>query len=568
MNIVKIHIRSVVVFFMLFLLSACGDKYSISVNPLQRNFSNSQMNFIFGPFVDSKFIVVYDSGRIPFGSHPREDNLEIFYSQDIGINFHLMKYENDETVQVKADTNDYFNPFLAKGRVCALHDSLGSENIKPSVNVIHFFLSKVSGIINRIYSSDSGNYAIALLSHDDNIYFLHLRQKRFNVIRSSIHKFNSVIFSKDDMFLILSYDSHLVYYSIVKNKSIELVRNIMSPKLNPSVHNNEVYFVMNDTSEFYQIYKVPISNFNTKPVLVKKSNHDLRLPKVKDNYLYFITIIRSEYLLKCENLSTLKEEYLTTKGVVYNYKLFLKDKLVVAYSDFYTPRNIFIYNLKTHKMKNISGNSIKINIKYRYIHKSAYISSAYLFKPDDSALRRGIILFIHPGLNADFSPRWDKTLTNLTNNGYTIIAPNYPMSCGYGKKYRNQSIIAAVSDIINWENYIKEKYPGQPLYLLSFSSGNIIMELVLHEGSNGVKAAASFFGIPADNIPEFSLPILYILGKNDPYINYETRDNMLKESINMGYNLKVLTFGKEGHWFRKAVDIKHSINSILSFWAQ
>lgn len=34
--------------------------------------------------------------------------------------------------------------------------------------------------------------------------------------------------------------------------------------------------------------------------------------------------------------------------------------------------------------------------------------------------------------------------------------------------------------------------------------------------------------------------ILYILDKNDPLLNYEARDSMLRKSINMGHNIKIL----------------------------
>jgi hypothetical protein len=533
------------------------------------------IKFIYGQYIDSHFIILQNSLH-------KNGTSEIIFSLDPGNYFRLIKYKNGIATKFLSGQRDYFYPFLATGENGALYDSLGDEKFKTNLNELDFFSRRYNGTFRKIYSSKKGKFIITLLNNDNNIYFLDLINKTVKIIGQIQQKLNSVVFADHDKYVIISYDNHLVYYSITKDRGIELLRNILSPKLNPSIHNDDLYFVMNDTSEYYQIYKLRLpkkfprkphtgfnkTNYIETPELVKRSNHDLRLPSVWNNYLYFISIIRNEYLLKRENLLTQKEEFLTTKGVVYNYKFFQNDKLVMAYSNFNTPRNLIIYNLKSHNGKNISGTRTKLNIKYRYIGKSQNLSPAYLFESNDSTLKKGIILFIHPGLHSDFSPRWDNTLMNLIRNGYILIAPNYPMSCGLGKTYKNEPLSAAVNDIEYWESFIKKNFSDQPLYLLSFSSGNVIMETVLRDGNNGVKAAVSIFGIPGDYLPGFSIPVLYMLGKNDPLVNYRERDNILEKSINMGYNIKILTFDKEGHWFRKAVDIKHCVNSIITFYSQ
>lgn len=534
---------------LLICIASCNDYPELSIKTSK---------FTFGPFIDSKIII--------------KNNSSIIFSRGDGNNFRIMKYRSGISTKLFGGEKDYFNPFIAKGKTCALSDSLGTAEFKPSTEILDFFLSKFGTTIDKIYSSKSGNYVVILLNQNNAIYLVDLKSRKFNMLGIVSEKLNSAVFSKDDKFLILSYDSHLLYYSIEKNKSVELVKNIITPKLNPSIDNNEIYFVMNNNSEYYQIYKIKLNDLSSSPVLIKNSNHDLRLPKVWENYLYFITIIKSEYLLVRENLITHNEEFLTTKGVVYNYEFFDKNKLAIIYSDFITPRNVFIYNLKTKKMDNIGGKSINLNIKYTFICKDKNLSDglqdlspAYIFEPKDHLFNKGVILFFHPGLHKDFSPRWDNILMNLTNNGYVIIAPNYPMSSGYGKFYQNQSIDLTVNDIQKWLKYIKRKY-SYPLYFISSSSGNIIMETVLNETNYEVKAAVSIFGIPGTGISGTSTPVLYILGKNDPLVEYKSRLFALKKEAVEGCNIKIKTFTDEGHWFRKASNIRTSIDLINAFF--
>lgn len=288
------------------------------------------------------------------------------------------------------------------------------------------------------------------------------------------------------------------------------------------------------------------------------------MPKVKGDFLYYIEIIRSEYLLKRINLKSLETESLTHKGVVYNYDFFNDTLISFVYSDLNTPKNLFLCNIETGKLVNVSGSSTNHNICASFISDSGSLSCAWLLS-DTLKTMKGIILFIHPGIHSDFSPRWDNLLMDICANGYYILAPNYPMSCGYGKELAGMSVEDAVHDLGAWKKYIRENYKNKPVYCISASSGNILMEQLLDDDFSGINAAVSLFGVPRNgNNPKKKIPVLYILGENDPVINFSSRYNQLAELNSIKYTY-IISYPDEGHWFRKKKNLEDAVCRIIKY---
>ncbi|MCP5063389.1 MAG: hypothetical protein GY936_13130 [Ignavibacteriae bacterium] len=326
-------------------------------------------------------------------------------------------------------------------------------------------------------------------------------------------------------------------------------------KLNPHFYKDEIFFVNN----YYKIYKIN-SKFSNKAEVVLETEHDLRIPKRDNSYLYFIEIINSEYLLKRIHLGNMNNEILTNKGVVYNYD-FLKSNLVLSYSDFNTPRCISILDLDTKLVSNISGGSHIINGSFKFTKPSPISSPSFIYSPESSN-PKGLIIYLHPGLHSDFSPRWDTILMTLVKNGYKIFAPNYPMSSGYGKNYFSSSFSSAVTDILKLKEHLKLRYNNTPLFFISASSGNILMENILARDKTDVNSSISLFGLPGIK-PQNNT--LYILGTNDPLVNFSKRTSQLKEYQTDNNRLTIETYSNEGHWFRRKENIKDVVVKILNY---
>ena len=344
------------------------------------------------------------------------------------------------------------------------------------------------------------------------------------------------------------------------------LKEIEGDKLNPSIFGNKIFFVNNSKSEYFQIYAGNLSSIDLKPSIIYSCSYDLRLPKYDGKFLYYLQLINSEYLLFRKKLNSSQIEQITKKGVVYNYDFWEESKIILFYSDFFTPTSLILFNTINKLFQNLTAHSINTKFSYSIFKPNQDLSLSYILKSNISYKIRGIILFIHPGLRNDFSPRWDSILMGLIANNYIIIAPNYPMSIGYGKTYNNSNVDSAVQDLINWRKYIKKIFPSNPLYVVTSSSGNILLEKYLNKDNKNITAAVSIFGLPGLQKINFSTPLLYILGQNDPLVNYKERNFFLLKAKEKERNIFIESYANEGHWFRHISNIKSALDKILGFF--
>ncbi len=533
--------KNIILIFIILVLVICSCENSEDIGNYSLTFINDVVE------VDPNFLILKDKSFV--------------FLENRDSIFQLYKYKNNKIKKINISKNSVFNPFLIKGRIVVLSDFNGDENFKVVPNLLEKYLN--GKYIKKIFSFNNGYYIIYQKQDLTEISFINLITNKKNKIFRYEKVFNGMSYSQKGNFFVFSYDDHLIYYDIRKNKSYKLTENIEGRKISPFIYNNSLFFINNYYSEYFAIYTLDLNKINSRAKIFYKTKNDLKLPKYDGKYLYFIEIINNEYLLKRKNYKTGIIEKLTNKGVVYNYDFLDSKHLIISYSDFNTPRSINIFNIKNKYMKNISGNTINIEAEYLYFRKNKYMSAAYEFYPTLIKKIKGIILFFHPGLNSDFSPRWDTILMTLVENGYKIYAPNYPMSFGYGKSYALSDFKSAVMDMIKWKKYLKRTYPNKSLYLMSASSGNIIMENVLASECKDVNASVSLFGLIGTKP---NSKTLYVLGKNDPYVNYKFRINQLKEAMKNKIELKVVTYKNEGHWFRRKKNIKNAVVKILNYF--
>jgi len=202
---------------------------------------------------------------------------------------------------------------------------------------------------------------------------------------------------------------------------------------------------------------------------------------------------------------------------------------------------------------------------YYFHSKTQYLSPAYEFIPAIAQDIKGTVLFIHPGLHLDFSPRWDTVLMTLVENGYRIFAPNYPMSAGYGKNHFSSEPKAAVLDILKWKKYLLEKYNNESLYLLTSSSGNLLMESILEIDNEDITSSASLFGLSGIRPQEKTL---YVLGKKDSRVNFDKRYSQLKEYQTRSNDLVIAAYNNEGHWLRNIKNTKDALLKIINYFGE
>ncbi len=499
--------------------------------------------------VDARYLVLPDSS--------------IVFSANRDSVYQLFKYKNKSIQKLSKTNKSVFTPFLIKEIIAGLSDFSGNENYQIVPNLLDMYLN--DNYVKKIFSFNKGKYIILQLKNSSKIFFINLNNNKKVVLFEFKNKLNGVFYSRENDCFIISYDDVLICYNIGNNNIYKLAENIKGRKLNPFIYNEQVFFVNNSYSEYYQIFNLNINDKNLSPKIFYETDYDVKLPKFDGNYLYFVEVVNNEYLLKRKKVKTNFVENITDKGVIYNYDFLNSENLIIAYSDFYTPKCIGIINPVNKKIKNISGSSFDISANYKYYPSIKNLSPAYELYSTLKKNTKGILLFFHPGLHSDFSPRWDTILMMLVENGYIIFAPNYPMSFGYGKKYSLSNFDDAVNDMLGWKKHLNNKYKNLPIYFISASSGNILMENVLEKSDEDVNASVSLFGLSG---VKPNIKTLYILGKNDPIVNFNYRYNQLREYKTSENKLLITIYNNEGHWFRRKENIKDAVVKILDYFAK
>lgn len=499
-----------------------------------------QMNF-----ADTKYLITPDSSLV--------------FSIDSGSAFRMYKYKSNKIESLFPGLENVFSPFIYDGHIAALKDDLGNEDYHVTDKRLSALFSNKS--VKDIYSSSRGNHFVVRFKSDNAVYVFNTKANTIIPLFNVSDRLHSVTFSEDGNNALISYDNHLICYSFPERTAKELAADIKSTKYNPCWSKNTVLFASNHESEFYRIYKIDLKSKIRTPKLVHSSDHDLRLPKLKGSNLYIVEIINNQYLLKSKNLITSNIEVITNSGVVYNYDFIGDHKIIAFYSSFNRPNSVFEYDVISKSKRFICGSDLKVSGSFEFVQKTDSLSSAYIYKPKAGCWVKGVIIFIHPGLHSDFSPRWDAILNSLTELGFIIVAPNYPMSFGYGKTFSQKDYSMAVNDIIKWKNTISKCYHGYQISMLTASSGNMLMESCMERDYSGISHCASLFGM-SGNVSTPCVPSLFILGKNDPFIDCSIRSAFLANCP----DTKLYIYDDEGHWFRKTDNLKDCIQKVNGFF--
>lgn len=486
-------------------------------------------------------------------------NGDIVFSATDDNTYSIYKYTS-KGLQKKDHGDGYLSPFMIDNRVYGLIDNNGDQNYITD----HVIIKKlVAGrFIRYLQAFANTDQVVVQLNNDNTVYLLDISEESKTVMLNGVRKVHNILKVNGNSFII-NYDGTLSIFNLQTKSEQVLTENINGESMNAYVTEELFLYYANQNEQDH--YKILEINLKIKPlksrVIHEKRGFDVRMPKRKGDFLYFLELVNSEYLLYRMNLRTKTLKQITRKGVVYMYDFGPKNNIVLSYSDFEHPKCIADYDIKNEKFTIKTGSRQQLPFTYQPL-KSKYGSNAYLIKPKNN-LYKGVIVYFHPGLHSDFSPRWDPIIINLVINGYVILAPNYPMSSGYGQRFYQSDLKIAAEDIGGWKNYIRANFKPYPMYYLSSSSGNILMEKSLKDDDEGVSAFASLFGISVESEKFSKKEGLYILGENDPIVNFQTR----KQSIMFinGQN-KVISYPTEGHWIRNQTNNEDLVKKIINFY--
>ncbi|MFP7299448.1 S9 family peptidase [Neobacillus niacini] len=235
---------------------------------------------------------------------------------------------------------------------------------------------------------------------------------------------------------------------------------------------------------------------------------------------------------------------------------------------------------------------------------------ALLFKAKEDTTNGHVILWPHGGPQAAERKEFRSLFQFLVNRGYSIFAPNFRGSSGYGLKFMKMvegdwGHGPRLDNIEGLEFLIKNGYADREKILLMGGSYGGYMALLLHgRHADYFKAVVDIFG-PSDlfsfinSVPEHWKPVmnqwvgdpvkdreklieyspitylenmvkpmLVIQGAMDPRVIKAESDQIVDALQKNGVNVKYMVFEDEGHGFTKKENEIKVYRAVLDFFNQ
>jgi hypothetical protein len=507
---------------------------------------HSARPFIRPPFDDVAFklwnrFLVRDDGRVILAVN--EDG-----------HFRLYEYSPGARRQLLPDTVDAIDAFLVGDRVVGLVDARGDDHLVPADPAVASLVP--GGSVESVFGSPDHRGAVVLTATGRELHWIDFTTGAVQLISKVSRRMEGVAFCSPSE-IVVAHDGGLALYDTSAKTTRPLARELAGRKRNPSCANGEILLSAEDGGELYGIYRIADIHGDGPPERLLREGHDLLEPKRRGDFVYFVAVIDSEYLLRRLSLRTGRSEDLTRNGVVYEYELIGTDTLVYSHRDMQTPAAVISMSLIDRSTSIIERERADVLFGIESVPAQDGRSGAFVFQPPASTPPAGSILYFGPR-GADVSPRWDRHLMGLLYQGYTIYAPNYPGSVGFGRSYEDAPLSRAVDDMTRWGTFVKSR--SHPVCYLSVSSGNVVMESVLGSDSANVVAAAAMFGLSSSPAYRPPVPTLFALGEEDPIVPFGRRTADLR--LLGDPNVRVVGYANEGHWLHRREDLDDLLRRI------
>lgn len=132
---------------------------------------------------------------------------------------------------------------------------------------------------------------------------------------------------------------------------------------------------------------------------------------------------------------------------VHHLPQFTADSVVILYEDASHPCDLWKINLEDGSMQQLTD-SLPDELhdvefiqpeEVWYTSKDGTQVPALLYRPKNVSEDSPAVINIHGGPNWSYQFLWEPMMSHLASRGWTVLAPNYRGSTGYGKKWQNAS---------------------------------------------------------------------------------------------------------------------------------
>jgi dipeptidyl aminopeptidase/acylaminoacyl peptidase len=306
-------------------------------------------------------------------------------------------------------------------------------------------------------------------------------------------------------------------------------------------------------------------------------------------------------LLQTNDLSEITLTGLPKTGMVYSVR-FSKDSkyLSLVIGDATHTADIWIYSLidnvctqLTWSKQGVPAEELVEPTLFRYTSFDGLSIPAFLYMPKDAQGKVPVVVSIHGGPEAQYTPSLALLTQYFVYQGYAVIAPNVRGSSGYGKKYLGlddiEKRLDSVHDLATLHGHIKTipQLDADKVVLMGGSYGGY-MTLAglafypdLWVGGVDIVGIANFvtflentapyrravreaeYGYldkhrellhsisPINHVDKIKAPLFVIHGANDPRVPLDEAQQMVSKLSEIGRRAELLVYADEGHGLSK-----------------
>ncbi|MEK6752396.1 MAG: S9 family peptidase [Chloroflexota bacterium] len=287
---------------------------------------------------------------------------------------------------------------------------------------------------------------------------------------------------------------------------------------------------------------------------------------------------------------------------IHAFPQFTSNSVVILYEDVNRPPDLWKINLEDGAAVQLT-NSLEDKLNFIqpeeiwYASKDGAQAPALLYRAKES---KCAVVYIHGGPNWHLQFSWNPELSYMASQGWTVLAPNYRGSTGYGKKWQNASrydmggvdnddCAAGVKYLI--ENGLAEKnkigvtgrshggyltmtcMTGYPeLFAVGSAVVPFLNWIKSHKNSREDLQHWNIenMGDPEDNkelwiarspyffLDKINAPVQMICGANDPRCPASESIDARDKLVELGREVELLLYVGEGHSF---LDVENVIDS-------
>ena len=432
--------------------------------------------------------------------------------------------------------------------------------------------------------------------------------------------------SDGNLLLIERYYNNANQDVLLVNRMTGEIKNITkhegSSKNRSSIFNKKgsrIYFISDHQREFTALacYDLKTGAFSWEA----EEKWDITSFKFSgsEKFLIYTVNENGSTKLRKKNLKSGKTKSLKIpSGNVYDFDITPDDKKVLfLYDGPQNPNDIFVYDIKSEKSKQITFSMIGGIPKQDFVKPSLvkYKSfdgleiSAWLYVPKWMKKDRSnpAIVWPHGGPEWQEKNLFNKYIQILTNAGYALIAPNFRGSTGYGKTFQKKIYGdwggAEFKDVLGAFEYIAESgYTDKGnIAVMGGSFGGFMTLTCVTKAPELWKCAVDIFGpsnmmtfmnsipehwkpatyeligdpvadkemlmdrSPINHVDKIKCPLFIIQGKNDPRVVQAESDQIVDKLRSQNKVVEYLVFEDEGHGFMKVSNQIKAWEMIMAF---